>query len=312
MRRLVSAAFALAAAVSSAGCATSAPSVVGPEPTTLWENARGTDVVADGTFTPAEARKIARAHDAAHSCEQTARDFAKKNIERGWAVMHQCILRNDFSDLETLIESGWAEHVAASPDAASLLAHVIAVRGGDVENDIRLLRRRKMPVYSLQAALAEPDSYRGRYVLVRGTARNGRPADGGRSFRLVETKVMAESEWVTPPNSTRLSTRTAGTLADQPGVDIRGRGVVERNQRDETAKVEILHNVSVETGRELLASIKSDEPSLEPATDYIVVLRFEGVREIKIEDSDDVDDEATAVVVDYFEPESSRFARLGR
>ena len=310
MRRLASAAFAFAAA-SFAGCAT-APSVVGAEPTTLWENARGTETVAVGAFTPAEARKIARAHDAAHSCEQTARDFAKKNIQRGWAVMHECILRNDFSDLEILIESGWAEHVAASPDAASLLAHVIAVRGGDVESDIRLLRRRKMPLYSLQAALAEPASYRGRYVLVRGTARNGRPAEGGRSFRLVETKVMAESEWVTPPNTARLSTRTAGTLADQPGIDIRGRGVVEQNQRDESTKVEILHNVSVETGRELLASIKTDAPSLEPATDYIVVLRFEGVREIKIEDSDDVDDEATGVIVDYFEPETSRFARLGR
>ena len=186
MCRLAAAAFALAAAATLAGCAT-APSVVGPEPTTLWENARGAEAFNEGTFTPAEARKIARAHDAAHSCEQTARDFAKKNTQRGWAVMHECILRNDFSDLEILIESGWAEHVAASPDAASLLAHVVAVRGGDVESDIRLLRRRKMPVYSLQAALAEPGSYRGRYVLVRGTARDGRPADrracGGLSLR---------------------------------------------------------------------------------------------------------------------------------
>ncbi len=311
MRRFVVSAFAIAAAASFVGCATS-PMVVGAEPTMLWENARGNEVATEGTFTPAEARKIARAHDAAHSCEQTARDFAHKNMQRGWAVMHQCVLRNDFSDLELLLESGWAEHVAASPDAASLLAHVIAVRGGDVENDIRLLRRRKMPVYSLQAALAEPDNYRGRFVLVRGTARTGRPVEGGRSFRLVETKVMAESEWVTPPNSTRLTTRTSGTLADQPGIELRGRGVVERNQRDEGTKVEVLHNVSVETGRELMANITTNEPSLEPATEYVVVLRFEGMREIKIEDSDDVDDEAIGVVVDYFEPETSRFARLGR
>ena len=123
---------------------------------------------------------------------------------------------------------------------------------------------------------------------------------------------MAESEWVSPPNSARLSTRTSGTVADQPGIDIKGRGVVENNQRDDSTKVEILHNVSVETGRELQARVKSDEPSFEPAIDYVVVLRFEGVREVKVADSDDVDDEASGIIVDYFEPETSRFARLGR
>ena len=314
MRRVL-AALAPAAVVAFAGC-TSTTWIVGSEPTTLWENANSAEL-STGSFTVAEARKIAAAHDAAHSCEQTARDFARKNVERGWAVMHQCILRNDFSDLEILIDGGWAPHVAAADDAASLFAHVIAVRGGDVESDLRLLRRKKMPVYSLQAALAEPDSYRGRFVLVRGTARNGRAAEGGRTFRLVETRVMAESEWVSPPNSARLSTRTSGTVADQPGIDIKGRGVVENNQRDDSTKVEILHNVSVETGRELQARVKSDEPSFEPAIDYVVVLRFEGVREVKVADSDDVVlntafQQASGIIVDYFEPETSRFARLGR
>ncbi|HEY1101491.1 MAG TPA: hypothetical protein VGF99_21305 [Myxococcota bacterium] len=308
MRRFAPALLLATAALT--GC-TSTTYIVGAEPTTLWENAHKLEDEPTTRFTEAEAKKIARAHDAAHTCEQTARDFARKSVERGWSLMHQCIQRNDFTDLELLVESAWAPHVAASPDAAILLAHVIAVRGGDVENDLRLLRRRKMPVYSLQAALAEPDSYRGRYVLVRGNARNGRRAEGGRSFRFVETKVMAESEWVTPPNRTRLSTRTSGALSDQQGLEV-SRGRVDTSSRDETEKREILHNVSVETGRELRATVDDDAPSLEPQTDYVVVMRFEGVREIKLEDSDDTDDEAQGVVVDWFEPESSRFARLSR
>jgi hypothetical protein len=111
-------------------------------------------------------------------------------------------------------------------DAALLLAHVMAVRGGDIESDLRLLRRRKMPVYSLQAALAEPDSYKGRAVILRAAARDGRNTGGGRTFRLVETKLMAESRWVTAPRTTRIDVRddsevgslTQHDLADEFGV----------------------------------------------------------------------------------------------
>jgi hypothetical protein len=300
----------LALSLGITSCATNTWTV-GREPTVLWENARAADPVSTEPLSESEARRIARAHDAAHSCEATARAMSRRDAARGWMVMRQCILRSDFGNLEQLIDSEWSEQVANAPDAAALLAHVIAVRGGDVEGDLRLLRRRKMPLYSLQAALAEPDAYKGRFVLVRGSARRGRAVDGGREFTLVETKVMAESEWVTAPGTSRLTTKFSGATADRPGVDVRGRGLVEDNQRSETAKVEVLHNVSVETGRELIARLPSGEPSLEPATDYIVVLRFVGLEPVTNADGD-VDTEPVAVVTDFFEPESSRFARLDR
>jgi hypothetical protein len=293
-----------------AGCASSS-SGVGTEPTVLWEDASQFDRAPLAPLSPDEARRIALAHDAAHNCEQTARALAKKDPLRGFAVMHECINRNDFSDLEGLVEGMWADDVARAPDAALLLAHVMAVRGGDVENDLKLLRRRKMPVYSLQAALAEPESYAGRAVIVRGNARDGRVTGAGRTFRLVETKVMAESEWVTAPGTSRLVTRDHGERADQPGVDVKGRGTVERGSRDATEKVEIEHNVSVKTGRALQARVETGEPSLEPATDYVIVLRFEGERETK-DDEGNVDVEPTGVVTGYFEPETGLFARLSR
>ena len=283
---------------------------VGEQPTVLWEDATAPEHHAPEPLSREEARRIALAHDAAHACEQTARAMARKDPPRGFAVMEQCIRRNDYSDLEGLIEGPWADRVAASPDAALLLAHVMAVRGGDVENDLRLLRRRKMPVYSLQAALAEPESYKGRAVILRGTAREGRNHGGGRSFRLVETKVMAESHWVTAPGSTRTDVRDDGEVAAPAGVDVR-RGTVQRGGRSQTDKVEVEQNVSVETGRALRARVDGDELSFEPATDYVVVLRFEGEREHTDEDGE-VDRDATGVVVGYFEPEIGLFARLSR
>lgn len=307
MRALPLASLVLTAVV--AGCATGTP-IVGSEPTVVWENARHQDPPSSTPLSDAEARRIARAHDAAFSCESTARAMAKRDAQRGWQVMRQCIQRQDFTDLELLLESEWSDQVAAAPDAASIMAHVIAVRGGDVESDLRLLRRRKFPLYSLQAALSEPESYTGRFVLVRGSARRGRPVDGGREFQLVETKVMAESEWVTAPGTTRLTNKLDGGSADQQGLDVK-RGRVDNSTSSQTEKVEVLTNVSVETGLQIAARLPSGEPTLEPSTDYIVVLKVGGIE--KTEDLDgEVDEAPYAVVVDYFEPESGRFARLGR
>jgi hypothetical protein len=285
--------------------------VVGTEPTVLWENAREPEAQTRAELSDDEARRIAVAHDVAYACEATARAMHKKDPKRGWAVMRHCIRRNDFSDLESLIEGLWAEQTAKDPDSALLLAHVIAIRGGDVGADMRLLRRRKMPVYSLQAALSEPESYKGRLVIMRGTARSGRTVAGARAFRLVETKVMAESEWVTRPGTGRIINRSNNELADQPDVSVRGRGVVERNNSERAERVEVLHNVNVDTGLEMIGRVETDEPSLEPATDYVVVVRFEGVKE-SVDANGEVDEDATGVVVGYFEPETGMFARLGR
>jgi hypothetical protein len=292
-------------------CATPNAPPVGAEPTTLWEDATQFDRIAPAPLSAEEARRVARAHDAAHTCEQTARAMAKKDPLRGFAVMRECVLRTDFSDLEGLVMGPWAADVARAPDAALLFAHVIAVRGGDVENDLKLLRRRKMPVFSLQAALAEPSSYAGRIVIARGEVVDGRLTGEGRSFRLVETKVMAESEWVSAPGTARVVTRGHDETAQQPGVNVDGRGTVQRSARDTTEKVEIERNVSVKTGRSLLARVDAGEASLEPATDYIVVLRFEGERETKSDDGD-VDVDGAGVVIGYFEPETGLFARLSR
>jgi hypothetical protein len=294
-----------------AAACTSTSWTVGDHPTVIWQDAQSAEAVPSAPLSETEARRIARAHDHAHSCETSARAMRRRDTDRGFALMRQCILRNDFGDLEALLDSEWSEQVEAAPDAVALLAHVVAVRGGDVEADLRLLRRRKMPLYSLQAALAEPDAYQGRFILVRGTAKGGRAVDGGRELRLKETKVMAESEWVTARGSTRVATKHQGTSVDQPGIDVVGRGRIDDHHRSETVKVEIERNVSVETGREIVARLTTGEPSLEPATDFVVVLRFAGVAPIENADGETVD-EPVGVITDYFEPETSRFARLSR
>jgi hypothetical protein len=221
--------------------------------------------------------------------------------------MRQCALRPDFTDLEVLLSPPWFDDLQRADTDGGLVARAIATRGGDVMNDLRLLRKRKVPLFSLQAALEEPDAYRGRLVIMRGTPRGGRFADGARALKLVETKVMAESEWVAVgPRS-----RSDHDLATRdPAADTARASFAERGRRVDQQMVEVLHNVSVETGREVLASLEGEAPFLESHTDYVLVLRFDGTREVV--NGTELEEQAVATVLGYWEPERTMFARIAR
>jgi hypothetical protein len=128
-----------------------------------------------------------------------------------------------------------------------------------------------------------------------------------RALLVAETKVMAESEWVPAGPRSRIANqldqrdRSSGTTVG---------ALAERTDRSEGNVVEVLHNVSVETGNEVYASVEGDAPFLEPGQDYVIVLRFDGIREVA--EGTELDERAVATVLGYFEPESGFFARLGR
>jgi hypothetical protein len=230
MTRLSSSLLALLPLLAVIAACSTPPSriAVGAEPHVLWEDAPATPAPAPvPPLLADEAREIAFAHEAAHSCELTARALRKRDRQRGWAVMRQCALRPDFTDLEVLLSPPWFDDLQRADTDGGLVARAIATRGGDVMNDLRLLRKRKVPLFSLQAALEEPDAYRGRLVIMRGTPRGGRFADGARALKLVETKVMAESEWVAvgPRSRSDHDLATRDPAADTARASFAERGV---------------------------------------------------------------------------------------
>lgn len=282
------------------------PRLVGTGPTVLWEGAHeSAPAPATAPLSLDEARTIADAHEAAHACVLTARALRQHDHARAWAVMEQCVLRPDFTDLESLVSAPWLEHLRAHPEATRLVAQVIAARGGDVQHDLRVVRRARIPLFSLTAAVADPESYRGRHVLVHGEPRDSRSIDGTRALEIAETRIMAESEWVALGSRTATLTATALRRGDgDEPTPLR-----EEHRRSEGQRVEVLHNVSVETGRTLLVDASSD-PFLEVGTDYVVLVRLDGVREA-VEGSV-VEERPVGTVLASFEPASGLFARLGR
>lgn len=288
-------------------CASEPLRLVGTGPTLLWESHQTSAPAAPAApMTRDEAVGIALAHDSAHGCELTARALRQRDRARGLAIMEECVQRPDFTDLEILLVTPWLDDLRGHRDAFQWLARIIAARGGDVEHDLRLVRRARLPLSSLRAALAEPETFRGRYVLMLGSPRDGRGEGSARSVELAETRIMAESEWVAhgPRTSSDLERREddrAGTTPDARRL--------ERRRHREGLSVEVLHNVSVETGRAIVADL-GDDPFLEPGADYVVLLRFEGVREAV--SGSVVEEVPVATVVASFEPSSGLFARLGR
>jgi hypothetical protein len=295
--------------VVTSSCATpEAPRIVGNEPSVVWESAPDPGPARKAApMSTDEARSIALAHDAAHNCEITARMLRSKDKQRGWAVMQQCVLRPDYTDLETLLSPPWVNDLKEQADYGSLVGHVIAVRGGDVQNDLRLCRRARLPLFSLKAALAEPDEYKGKLVVMRGAPQSGRTVAGTRALDIAETKVMAEGGFVPvgprTTTTTRFETQDRANNSHKPDRQ-------EDTEHNEGIRVEVLHNVSVETGLEVLAQVSTDAPFLESGTDYVLVLRFDGIDESV--DGGITSEQATATVVGYFEPENGLFARLGR
>lgn len=298
----------VSAALGAGACAGEGPRIVGIGPTVvLWERASApTPPVKQAPMTVDEAKSIAAAFDGAHNCEATARAMHERDHQRGWAVMNQCIRRPDFTDLEGMTSLPWRDHLLAQPDLSQLVGHVVAARGGDVQNDLRICRRARVPVFSLKAAVAEPDSYQGRTVLVRAAPRGGRLVNGARAVELVETRVMAEPEWVAA--GPRMST-TAETTTRPADAAYASQHAPEGYRRSEGSRVAVMHNVSVETGLTVIADV-GDDPFLETGTDYVLLLRFDGTREAV--NGTVLEEIPVATVLGYFEPASGLFARLGR
>ena len=232
---------------------------------------------ATGAQTHAARALVARGFVSPQACATDAAfAFARDNHD-GWARLTACVARPDFNDLDALVDEPWPRAILARADGPAQIARVMARRGGDVERDLRLCRRAGLRLYSLRAALAAPDDVRGALVVMRGAFGDVRHAHGTRAVELEETRPMTDED----------------LLYDDE--------LVTRRLR---ATRQSLHELSVETGLTLVARIAD---VTEPSTDYVVLLRFDGERDV-VSAGDPTTRSAVGTVLASFENESSLYA----
>jgi hypothetical protein len=256
---------------------------------------------------PFDARTFASQYSNPSACEQQARRFLPISREEAWLALKACVEGTYFTQLQALMSRAWDQEIRSRPEAASLLAKVVALRGGSVGGDLRLLNEQRLPIFSLAAAMAQPDTYKGRYILVRAQVGDVRTEGEKPTVWLVEQELgsIATEQQVGLAARTDSSTTTAGNLGGETTLgagNVAGslsKGATTRS----TLTTPRYDNMSNDTGREALGRLAKPDPFLSPGRDFVILARFDGMRATSGSlDGDEGASIPVLSIVSYFAP----------
>ncbi|QSQ15513.1 hypothetical protein [Myxococcus landrumensis] len=216
-------------------------------------------------------------------CEAAARRLQAESREEGWAAIKACIELTPFTQMRALLSGPWNEDLRMRPEAASLIARVVAQRGGSVRGELQYLQEQKIPIFSLASAVDRPDTYKGRYVLLRAQVADQRSEGEKPTVWLVEHALSSveTNMSVGSGESFDTTTTTSGDLNGQTqltGPGQLGGSVSTREESFASTTRKHYDNISDETGREALGRLPNADPFLEARRDYVILARFDGVR----------------------------------
>jgi len=257
----------------------------------------------------ADPKAFAARHPNPALCEAAARRLQADSREEAWAALKACIEHTPFTQLNALLGRAWAEDLRIRPEGASLIARVVAQRGGSVTGELQYLQDRKIPIFSLSSAMDRPDTYKGRYVLLRARVADQRTEGERPTVWLVEQALGSVETNLPVGDGERSETVSSfsGDLNGQTQLTGPGRigGAVTSRQRTERYSTRKHYdNISDETGREALGRLPRADPFLETRRDYVILARFDGMR--LTSGGADGDDEAPRIpvltIVSYYPP----------
>ncbi|HVG58485.1 MAG TPA: hypothetical protein VNA24_08015 [Hyalangium sp.] len=297
-------AWALICALAMTGCATSRATEVDVRDSPPPPGQAATELPPD----PFNPQTFASQYSNPTSCEWQARRYLRTSRDDAWAALKACVESTHFTLLQALTSRTWTNEIRTRPEAAALIAKVVAMRGGSVEGDLRLLNEQRLPIFSLSAAMAQPDTYKGRYVLVRAQVGDVRTEDEKPTVWLVEQELgsVASEQQVGVAVRKDSASNFAGNLSGETslgGGNVGGSLSKSKSTR-EGSTVLRYDNISNDTGREALGRLPKADPFLAPGRDFVILARFDGMRTTS--GSLDEDDEGPRIpvlsIVSYYIP----------
>jgi hypothetical protein len=237
--------------------------------------------------------------ETAMDCEASARAMRQSNPAHSWEALRACIeigrfSRGPFTQI-ALLTSFWDEELRTRQDAARVVGQVIANRGGDVDGDISRLQRVRMPVFTLGAAMKQPEVYKGRYVIIRARLFDVKMDEKNATAMLAETS-MKPSEGLRDNGDVYVSSYNrsssysgSGTGSGSYQTDRSGSGRGSYSYAGEGGyssagsstsgfAKRFYENVVHATGRQALGRLPEADPFLEPNKEFVFVARFDGAR----------------------------------
>ena len=218
-------------------------------------------------------------------CESMASRLQGQSRDQAWQALEACVKHGNFLYLRALLSPNWLPDLQNRPDAPALVTDVIAARGGNIDADLQLLHKQRIPLFALAAGLGQPEVYQGRLVLIRGKVN---------SIRKVHGRLIADVSEVTLQSEQKASRQIGASLEDHSvetdaqqddsghwgGEDLR------EGDEDLRMTVPVYDNTSVDTGREVMLSIAHPDPFFETGGEYLMLVRFDGVRPAGPEDNE--------------------------
>jgi hypothetical protein len=300
-------AWALLGALVMVGCATPRPAPALED--TPIEPSSGTRLAkAELPPDPFDPRTFPAQYANPTECERQARRHLRVSREDGWAALKSCVEGTHFTQLQALLSPEWSQEIRSRPEAASLIARVVALRGGSVDGDLKLMHEQRLPIFSLASAMAQPDTYKGRYILVRAQVGDVRSQGEKPTVWLVEQGLgsVASEQQVGVMRRKESSSTTAGNLGGQTtfgGGQVAGS--LSKSETTRTGDTVITYdNISTDTGREALGRLVKADPFLSPGRDFVILGRFDGMRTTSgaMDEDDDGPRIPVLSIVSYYIP----------
>jgi len=242
-------------------------------------------------------------------CEAAARALQATSRDSAWTALKSCVERTHFTLLGALLADAWAEDLRVRPDAARVIAHVVALRGGSVPGELSLLHEHKVPIFGLSDAIAQPDIYKGRYLLLRAQVADVRSDEDKPTVWLVEQSVGSVVReqpvgYTTRREPVKVRSGSLGGDVGTFGLANVGGHLSTRESEQSSASVSRYDNLSDETGREALGRLASADPFFAPGKDFVVLARFDGLRTTSSGEDEDEDAPKLPVltIVSYHAP----------
>jgi hypothetical protein len=298
-----------AAAVLPTGCATEAPSYFGapppvhddrpaPPPSGTAPQAQAPAALVAPSVdracdpnSPFDPKAVAQTFDHSSYCEVEARRIKAAIPDRGWALLRACITRRDFTDIRIVLNGAWDEDLRTRTDAAAMLTKLVAMRGGEPVGDVALMQEHQIPVFTLAAAIAQPETYKGRLILFRAQVSEIRNSGGKPTVALDETCHGSTSEYTGVGG--RASINTSG----------HSRGGAYDSKTTFQHEEKRMTDEENETGREALGKLSKLDPFLVPDKPFIFLARFDGVRVMAAQAEGEQPETIALVTVEhYFAP----------
>ena len=250
--------------------------------------------------------KWARGYIRPGECESAAHGLIEESgRDLAWTYLKACTARTDFGLLKRLIEN-WTPELKSKPEAATVLAGVIANRGGLVKTDLMALQQKRLPLFELSAAVRQPDAFKGRYLVFVGRIEKLKASGKGR-YELVlaeagrmdeDTVVFSEGSYGSVSNSSGSASVRGSYKTDTHGSGSgEASGSYERSGSSRSGRLERRGMTSFEdTGQRIITRIAAPDPYLSVDRTFVFLVRFDGARTLADDAAEDEDPKLTALV----------------